>query len=131
MKKDASFIGGMIDGFQNRIKAAEKGSLPKAFDWEQCAKIILEKHNQFETARAGLAEDWALTNAIIFKNGEIIENTDENVFPYFYSDWATPILDLDGEEIECWTENIPNDFDDKKLWTEESKKILEEKIKQK
>lgn len=127
MKKDASFIGGMIDGFQNRIQAKEKGSLPKVFDWEKCAKIISEKHNQFETARAGLAEDWPLTNTIIFDNGKIVEDTD--VFPYFGSEWATPILDLDGEEIECWTEDIPSEFDDKKLWTEESKKILEEKLK--
>ena len=42
--------------------------------------------------------DWNNTSGLIFANGEC-----HNGHVYGASCWATPIVDVDGKEIECWT----------------------------
>ena len=42
--------------------------------------------------------DWNNTSGLIFANGKYY-----NGYVYGASCWATPIVDVDGKEIECWT----------------------------
>ena len=71
----------------------------KYIDWEK-AKKICEAHPDSEIY-AGLQEDWGYTSGLIFSNGSCTREDEGYIF--VSSTWATPILDVDGEEIECWT----------------------------
>ena len=77
----------------------------KYLDWERAQKIIKErfKENPHITVDAGLMEDWGCTSGTVFSNGNFISNE----FVFDHSTWATPILDIDGEEIECYTYEPP------------------------
>ena len=69
----------------------------KYMDWNKVKEII--KENPDSVIYAGLMEDWNNTSGLIFANGEC-----HNGYVYGASCWATPIVDVDGTEIECWTE---------------------------
>lgn len=71
----------------------------KYMDWEK-AKQICEAHPDSEIY-AGLQEDWGFTSGLIFSHGSCTREDACNIF--VRSTWATPILDVGGEEIECWT----------------------------
>ena len=65
-------------------------------DWEKVQKIV--DGNPSATIYAGLREDWGNTSGLIYAKGEYYSE-----YAYCASSWATPIVDVDGEEIECWT----------------------------
>lgn len=68
----------------------------KYMDWNKVKKIIEE--NPDSVIYAGLMEDWGNTSGLIFAKGKYY-----NGYVYGASCWATPIVDVDGREIECWT----------------------------
>lgn len=79
----------------------------KYMDWEKAKKICQE--NPWSMISAGLREDWNNTSSMVFESGEWIKDA----YVYGCSCLATPILDVDGEEIECWTyeetsKNLPS-----------------------
>lgn len=90
----------------------------KRMDWHKARAICEEAiaKNPDVTIRAGLVEDWKWTSGVIYENGEYVYN-----YVFGYSDWATPIVDVDGEEIECWT------YDKPEGWTENLPDWWEEK----
>ena len=69
----------------------------KYMDWKKVQQIV-DEHPDAEIY-AGLAEDWNNTSGVIYSKGIYF---DGGCF-YGCSVWATPIVDVDGEEIECWT----------------------------
>lgn len=69
----------------------------KYMDWDKVREII--KDNPNSTIEAGLREDWNNTSGLIYEDGEYYNGG----VLYNQSCWATPIVDVDGEEIECWT----------------------------
>jgi hypothetical protein len=77
--------------------AAESGI--KYLDWERAERLCIE--NPRATIMAGPREDWGYTSEIIFRNGMWVKK-DPNDSLYDSSRWATPIIDIDGEEIECY-----------------------------
>lgn len=85
------------DGFLGPEAVATKpiGDM-KYMDWNK-VKEIIETHPN-SVIYAGLQEDWNNTSGLIFAKGDYY-----NGYVYAASVWATPIVDVDGEEIECWT----------------------------
>lgn len=69
----------------------------KYMDWEKVKQIVAEHPDS--VIYAGLQEDWGWTSGVIYARGVYY---DGGIF-FGCSTWATPILDVDGEEIECWT----------------------------
>lgn len=74
----------------------------KYMDWNRVEQIC--KEHPDSVIYAGLQEDWGYTSGKIFDNGVFYNGGDL----FDQSKWATPILDVDGEEIECWTKE-PHD----------------------
>lgn len=93
----------------------------KVFDWEKAAQIIKERKP--ETASAGLAEDWEWTGGLIYKNGKPVRNE----YTYLAFRWATPVLILDGEEIECYQSKGYHGWNADTKWPESALKILDSK----
>ena len=91
----------------------------KVFDWDKAAKIIKERKP--ETASAGLAEDWFWTGGIIYENGKPIINE----YTFLASRWATPVLILDDEEIDCYQPKGYHGWNEDTKWPESALKILE------
>lgn len=79
----------------------------KYMDWKRAYKIILERYAKDHTivVDAGLREDWNNTSGCVFADGEFIDD-----YVYGCSTWATPIIDIDGEEIACYTMEKPEGF---------------------
>lgn len=93
MKGYTDFISGMFTGAA--MPTAKGGK--KYMDWNKAEKICRE--NPHSLIYAGLMEDWNNTSGVIFDNGEYYNGG----ILYDQSRWVTPILDVDGKEIECWT----------------------------
>ena len=68
------------------------------FDWVKAARIINERRVDY--AEAGLSEDLDWTAGTILSNGKPVPEHESGV--YLQSNWATPVLILEGEEIECY-----------------------------
>jgi len=84
-------------GFMGASTVATKPiSVMKYMDWDK-VKDIIEK-NPDSVIYAGLMEDWGNTSGLIFAKGNYYDG-----YVYGASSWATPIVDVNGEEIECWT----------------------------
>lgn len=64
-------------------------------DWQKVQQIVNEHPDS--VIYAGLMEDWNNTSGLIFANGQYYDG-----YVYDRSVWSTPIVDVDGEEIECW-----------------------------
>lgn len=75
---------------------AAKGQEQKVFDWNKAAQPIKDRQPGY--VEAGLNGDWEYTGGCIYKNGAIVE--DEST--YLSSNWATPMIELDGDLIECY-----------------------------
>lgn len=56
-------------------------------------------------------EDWNNTSGLIFAKGNYYDG-----YVYGASSWATPIVDVDGEEIECWTNTRTEEGAEKPKW---------------
>lgn len=81
----------------------------KYMDWNK-VKEIIEK-NPDSVIYAGLMEDWNNTSGLIFAKGNYYDG-----YVYGASSWATPIVDIDGEEIECWTNTRAEEGAEKPKW---------------
>lgn len=68
----------------------------KYMDWNKVQQIVNEHPDS--VIYAGLMEDWNNTSGLIFARGKYY-----NGYVFDHSVWATPIVDVDGEEIECWS----------------------------
>jgi hypothetical protein len=90
----------------------------KVFDWIKAAQLIRDR--QPSEAVAGLSEDMSWTAGTIYLNGNIVSDS----YLYLASDWATPVVVLDGEEIECYTVMPARLAYDRPVWSEEARQIL-------
>lgn len=112
MKGYLGFAEGMFYG-----AARGTASKKKYMDWQKVKQIIQEHPNS--TIYAGLQEDWGYTSGLIYKNGQYY---DGGGF-YGCSTWATPILDVDGEEIECWTHKKTEEGSGMPKWWGEGQEV--------
>ena len=106
MKDSTDFAMGFMgagEGETNRIGKT------KYMDWNKIKEII--KENPDSVIYAGLMEDWNNTSGLIFANGKYY-----NGYVYGASCWATPIVDVDGKEIECWTHEETKEGSGKPDW---------------
>lgn len=89
----------MAEAFALVVKAqAAKaaGNKMKTFAWDKAARI-LRKRGATE-ASAGLEGDWGPTAGTILENGKPCMDCGA----YLHSLWATPMLEIGEERIECW-----------------------------
>ena len=89
-KESMSFM----DGFLVHHELADDGI--KYLNWAKAEKICLE-HPEAHI-KAGLLEDWDCTSGDIFRCGRWVKDD-----VYTCSFWATPVLEVDGELVECWS----------------------------
>lgn len=106
MKGYTDFFDGLFFGVGG--VATKPIGKTKYMDWRRAHKIIEEraKENNEIVVYAGLVEDWNNTAGVVFENGKFTNDG----YVYAASVWATPILDIDGEEIECYTTDEPEGF---------------------
>jgi len=89
------------------------------FDWDKAAQLILERKPK--TASAGLSGDWEWTGGEIYRSGEIVDDE----YTYLGSTWATPMLEMDGDEVECYQMQSDDlKWDEKTKWPDSARKIL-------
>ena len=98
---------------------ANRGKELMVFDWDKAAQLI--KEHKPESAFAYLYSDAEWTGGTIYEDGEIVTDS----YTYLASTWATPMLDLDGDEYECYKmqHEVPEWGSDTK-WPESARKIL-------
>ena len=77
---------------------ANRGKEQLVFDWDKARAIITER--QPYEAIAGLSGDMEWTAGPIWQDGAPVPR--ENTYTYLASTWATPVIVVDGEEIDCW-----------------------------
>ena len=100
-----------------------RGNEMKVFDWEKAAKLIKEKSASH--AEAGLKEDWEWTAGDIFENGKPVP--EDETYTFLASTWATPAIEIDGEECDCYKmESEVSDWNEKTYWPESAIKIINE-----
>lgn len=97
---------------------ANRGKTPKVFDWDRAAQLIKERGA--ESASAGLANDWESTGGPILRDGKPVDADD--TYTYLASTWATPVLSIDGEHVDCWVHT--DKWDSSTYWPESALKIL-------
>ena len=84
------------------MRAQTAGNSFKILD----VKRALEYCKPGNVVEIGLAEDWAWTGGDVYENDAFVDD------PYFHagSNWATPVVVVNGEVIECWKHSEePND----------------------
>lgn len=89
----------------------------KYMDWKKVQQIVDE--NPDAVIYAGLQEDWGYTSGLIYAKGKYYDG-----YVHGCSIWATPIVDVDGEEIECWTLKETEEGSDKPKWWGNGQKLL-------
>ena len=99
---------------------AARGQPQRVFDWGKAARIIKER--QPSKAEAGLVEDWWETAGDIWRDGEIVPEDD--TYTYLSSNWATPTLVLEGEQIACWIGEADTEWDAGTYWPQEARDIV-------
>lgn len=100
---------------------ANRGREHRVFDWDKAARIIKERKPS--CAAAGLSEDWGCTGGDIYRDGQPVKADDTYV--YLSSNWATPVLEIDGENIECWLmESQAHGWNARTYWPESAITIL-------
>jgi hypothetical protein len=104
--------------------AASRGKELMVFDWDKAATLIKEKG--VKEASAGLCGDWEWTGGPILADGKPVPR--EDTYTYLASTWATPELELDGEDlIDCYKmQSETDDWDEDTYWPESALKILEQ-----
>lgn len=95
MKGYTSFSAGFLGPQAVATKPIGK---MKFLDWKKAKELI--EANPDAVIYAGLLEDWNNTSGLIYAKGNFYNG---GYMFYGASIWATPILDINGEEIECWT----------------------------
>lgn len=107
------------DGFLGPRAVATKPIGEKKFmDWNK-VKEVVENHPH-SVIYAGLMEDWNNTSGLIFAKGKYYDG-----YVFGCSVWATPIVDVDGEEIECWTYEETKEHSDKPIWWGNGQKLID------
>lgn len=102
---------------------ANLGRPVRVFDWDKAASMIAERKP--ERAMAGLSEDFEYTCGTIYKAGEPVGKKNDGTYIILASTWATPILVIDGEEVECWKmESEANGCGKYTCWTESALRIV-------
>lgn len=91
----------------------------KYMDWQKVQQIVNENPNS--VIYAGLMEDWNNTSGLIYAKGQYYDG-----YVYGCSTWATPIVDVDGEEIECWTFEKTEETSEKPSWWGNGQELLDE-----
>lgn len=100
---------------------ANRGKEMKVFDWERAAMLIKERSAM--SAGAGLSEDWYWTGGEILRDGKPIPSNETNT--YLASTWATPTLEIDGEQIDCYRmESTTPGWTSSTYWPKEALEIL-------
>jgi hypothetical protein len=92
-----------FSAFEKGAQARRAGNKSKMFDWDKAATIIEDRG--LSDASAGLSTDLEWTEGTILRDGERV-----NGGAYLASNWATPVLVVDGVETPCW-KWVPEDFD--------------------
>jgi hypothetical protein len=98
------------EAFARGQAAKLAGNKQRVFDWDKAAQILKERGVQ--EADAGLQNDLEYTGGQILRSGQ----PDTSSYTYLSSNWATPVLIIYGEEIECWRYN-----DDTPGWDSDTK----------
>lgn len=75
---------------------ANRGQRIRVFDWAKALQILNEKKP--DSAGAGLSSDLEWTGGTIWLEGKPYYDG----YTFLASNWAIPVLIIDGEEIECW-----------------------------
>lgn len=106
--------------------ARKRGDKYRVFDWDKAAQLI--RDCKPKSADAGLAGDWSATSGTIYRHGAPLTG-DSADFMHLASIWATPVLLLDGREIECWCyeDDAPPGWDCDTIWPESALTILRSK----
>ncbi len=117
------FTEGMFVGMERARAAKARGERGKVFDWNTAARLLKER--QPTHASAGLEGDWDYTNGPIWRDGKPVPR--DETYTYLASSWATPVLDMDGDEVDCYIsedEAKPLGWDAKTYWPESALAIL-------
>jgi hypothetical protein len=97
--------------------------MERVFDWLKAAKIIADRKP--DIAEAGLAEDWGWTAGVIWKDGRPTNTDDPESYTFLGSTWATPVLVVDGEQIECFVSQAESPgWDEKTFWPGEARRYV-------
>lgn len=106
-----------MEAFARGQAALAAGIKFREFDWDKAARLIRERKPV--KAEAGLYEDMEWTGGTIYSKGQIVPENETYV--YLASNWATPILVLDGHVVDCWR------YGDRahNYWPESARRILE------
>ena len=97
---------------------ASQGRPRMVFDWVTAAKIIRDEKP--DEAWAGLAGDWGCDYAVIFRNGEIVEDCDT----YLASTWAVPQIQINGYFRDCYV--TETEWGPETKWPDEARAILKQ-----
>ena len=116
MKGYTNFFDGF---FGERAVATKPIGNTKYMDWKKVQQIVNDHPNS--VIYAGLMEDWSNTSGLIFAKGKYYKG-----YVYGSSTWATPIVDVDGEEIECWTYEKTEEGSDRPTWWGNEQELLSE-----
>ena len=107
-------------GFMGAEAVATKPiSDTKYMDWQKVQEIV-DKHPN-SIIYAGLMEDWGNTSGLIYAEGKYYDG-----YVYSNSVWATPIVDVDGEEIEWWAYEQTEEGSGKPSWWGNGQELLDE-----
>lgn len=98
-----------------------KDKEPMVFDWLKAAKILAKKKPK--EAIAGLSSDMEWTSGAIWRNGKPVPKDD--TYTYLASTWATPVLEIDGEEIPCFImQSEKPEWDSGTYWPDEAVAVV-------
>lgn len=116
MKGYTNFTDGF---FGAEIIATKPIGRLKYMDWQKVQELVNKHPNS--VIYAGLMGDWNNTSGLIFARGKYYDG-----YVFGYSKWATPIVDIDGEEIECWTYEQTEEGYRKPSWWGNGQELLSE-----
>lgn len=96
----------------------------KMLDFDKAIKLV--KENEGKEIYIGLAEDWLYTSGKVKANGRIGYDWDHEGPVCLASRWATPVIEIDDEVIECWKEDdgTVDSFNSEETWNRLYKKSL-------
>lgn len=118
---DMGFAEGMFVGFGRSRAAVARGDELMVFDWDKAASLIRERKPA--VVEAGLSGDWSYTGGTIYRGGETCDE-----YTYLASMWAKPMIELDGERVECFIydtpETNPQGWGSDTQWPESALEIL-------
>lgn len=94
---------------------------PMVFDWDKAARIIAERKP--EHTAAGLRGDWGWPAGTIYEDGKPVFDD----YTFLASTWATPLVEIDGEYIECYVMQSETEWDAYTKWPQSALAILKGK----